>query len=57
MTFQMYPVRGGFRWRLRAGNNQIVATSGEAYKTKAACLRGIEIVRTGAASAEFVDQT
>jgi uncharacterized protein YegP (UPF0339 family) len=48
---------GQYRWVLRSGNNQTIATSGESYRTKAACLRGIELVRTGAASAELKDTT
>ncbi|MBD3372510.1 MAG: DUF1508 domain-containing protein, partial [Candidatus Coatesbacteria bacterium] len=27
-------------WRLRANNNQIIATGGEGYKAKADCLHG-----------------
>ena len=48
---------GQFRWVLRSRNNQTIATSGESYRTKAACLHGIELVRTGAASAELRDTT
>jgi len=29
----IYPARDGWRWRLVAGNNRIVADSGEAYET------------------------
>lgn len=35
-----------WRWRLYAANNQIVADSGEAYSTKAACLHGISLVKS-----------
>jgi len=55
LKFQIYKVSGGFRWRLRAGNNQVLATSGEAYKAKADCRHGIELVMRGAATATVVD--
>ena len=45
-----------FRWRLRAGNNEVIAT-GEGYTTKASCEKGIESVRKNAPEAEVVDQT
>ncbi|OPC77864.1 DUF1508 domain-containing protein [Embleya scabrispora] len=49
--FEVYTDNGGrFRFRLKAGNGEIIAT-GEAYETKAACLKGIESVRTNAADA------
>jgi uncharacterized protein YegP (UPF0339 family) len=49
--------KGEFRWRLRASNSKIVATSGEGYKTKASCLRGIEILKTEGATAAVHDET
>ncbi|WP_435866508.1 YegP family protein [Streptosporangium sandarakinum] len=39
----------GFRFNLVAGNGEIIATS-ESYKTKAGAMKGIESVRTNAAS-------
>jgi uncharacterized protein YegP (UPF0339 family) len=45
-----------YRFRLRAPNNEIIAT-GEAYTTKAACMNGIESVKTNAPDAEIEDQT
>ena len=45
---------GGFRWRLRANNGEIVA-SGQNYKTKAACKKGIQSIKRTAAKAEVVD--
>ena len=47
---------GQFRFRLRAANNEIIAT-GEAYTTKAACMNGIESVKTNAPIAEIIDET
>jgi uncharacterized protein YegP (UPF0339 family) len=49
--------KGEFRWRLRAGNGKIIATSGEGYKAKPDCLRGIELVKTEGAVAPSVDES
>jgi uncharacterized protein YegP (UPF0339 family) len=46
---------GGFRFRLKAGNGEVIAT-GESYKTKAAAQKGIESVKNNAQSA-VVDLT
>ena len=54
--FELYEDKSGeFRFRLRARNGKIVATS-EGYKTKAACENGIESVRKNALDAEVVFQ-
>ena len=45
---------GQFRFRLKAPNGEIIATS-EAYTTKAACQNGIESVQTNAPIAEIVE--
>ena len=46
MYFQTFQDFGGeWRWRLRAGNNRTIATSGESYINYADCLRGIELVQ------------
>lgn len=43
--FQVYKdVSGKFRFRLRAGNNQIVAV-GEAYKQRSSCINGIRSIQ------------
>jgi uncharacterized protein YegP (UPF0339 family) len=47
---------GQFRFNLKAGNGEIIATS-ESYTSKAAALKGIESVRKNAAEAELVDTT
>ena len=44
----------GFKFDLKAGNGEIVATS-EVYTTKAACLKGIQSIRTVAESAGCAD--
>jgi uncharacterized protein YegP (UPF0339 family) len=47
---------GQFRFNLKAGNGEIIATS-ETYTTKDAAKNGIESVRKNAADAEVVDLT
>lgn len=52
--FELYEDKSGqFRFRLRARNGEIIATS-EGYKTKAACENGIESVRRNGPGAEIV---
>jgi uncharacterized protein YegP (UPF0339 family) len=56
-TFELYKdKRGEFRFRLKAGNGEIVA-SGESYKTKAAAKDGIASVQRAAHEAKVVDKT
>lgn len=45
---------GKYRFRLKAGNGEIIAVS-EAYNTKNACMNGIESVKADAVSAEIVE--
>jgi uncharacterized protein YegP (UPF0339 family) len=55
--FELYKdASGKFRFRLKAGNGQIIAT-GEAYESKAAALNGIESVKSNASGAAVDDQT
>ena len=55
--FEVYKdKKGEFRFRLKAGNGEIIAT-GESYKAKAGCLNGIESIRKNAADAEIVDNS
>jgi uncharacterized protein len=55
--FELYKDRRGeFRWRLKAGNGEIVA-SGESYPTKAGARRGVESVQRAAADAKVEDVT
>jgi uncharacterized protein YegP (UPF0339 family) len=44
-----------FRFRLKAGNGEIIAVS-EAYESKASALNGIDSVRRNAPDAALVDQ-
>ena len=51
--FELYTDKAGdFRFRLKARNGEIIATS-ENYTTKAACENGIESVRKNAPEAEI----
>ncbi|MBQ2726251.1 MAG: YegP family protein [Clostridia bacterium] len=50
--FELYTDKSGdFRFRLKAKNGQIIATS-EGYKTKPSCENGIESVKKNAPDAE-----
>ena len=53
--FEVKQTKTGFRFNLKAGNGEIIATS-ETYKTKASCLNGIESVKKNA-QAHVEDQT
>jgi len=49
--FEVYQDRAGeYRFRLKAANGQIIAVS-QAYKSHAACIKGIESVKANAAKA------
>lgn len=39
-----------WRWRLVAGNNEIIAVSSEGYGNKKDCLHGIELVKSSHAA-------
>ncbi len=45
---------GKFRFRLKAPNGEIIATS-EAYESKEGCMNGIESVKKNAAMAKIVE--
>jgi uncharacterized protein YegP (UPF0339 family) len=45
-VFRVYEdAAGEWRWRLVAGNERIIADSGEGYRDKQDCLHGIELVK------------
>jgi uncharacterized protein len=46
-----------FRWRLKASNGLIIATSGEGYVAKADCEHGLELVKKDAAKAKVEDKS
>jgi uncharacterized protein YegP (UPF0339 family) len=49
--FEVYKdVQGKWRWRLRAGNGEIVAQS-EAYSSRGAALKGVDATRDAAGRA------
>lgn len=57
MTFTVY--RSGlvfrdWRWRLRARNGRIIATSGEGYRNKADCYAAVDLIK-GASMARVVE--
>ena len=55
--FELYKDKGGkFRFRLKAGNGQIIAVS-EAYESKPSAVNGINSVKKNAADAKVDDQT
>jgi uncharacterized protein len=55
--FELYEDKAGkYRFRLKAGNGQVIAV-GEAYESKDAAKKGIESVKTNAAEAPVDDQT
>ena len=55
--FELYKDAGGkFRFRLKAGNGQVIAV-GEAYESKAAAMSGIESVKSNAGGATVDDRT
>ena len=43
------------RWRLKAGNGQVVASSSESYKAKADAEKAVESIKANAAKAEVVE--
>ena len=55
--FELYTdAKGEFRWRLIASNGQMIANSGEGYKTKVSAKAGIESVKKNAPAAEIVEK-
>lgn len=47
---------GGFRWRLQAGNNRIVADSGESYVERSGAKQAAERVRNAIGSAQITNE-
>ena len=55
--FELYTdALGEYRFRPKAGNGEIIATS-EGYKPKASAINGIESVQKNAPDAKIYDQT
>ncbi len=56
LKFEMYEDdKKEHRWRLKASNGQIVASSSEGYKAKADAEKAVESIKAGAAKAEVVE--
>ncbi|EPY99869.1 YegP family protein [Mannheimia haemolytica] len=57
MYFEIYKdAKEEFRWRLKAGNHEVIATS-QAYTTKQGCQKGIEAVKKVTPETEIKDLT
>lgn len=54
--FEVKKTNTGFKFNLKAGNGEVIATS-EVYNSEAACLNGVESVRTNAPVANLEDLT
>ncbi len=54
--FEVYKTKNGYRWRLKAGNGEVVAT-GEEYTTKDGAIKGCEAVVRAANRADIVEIT
>jgi uncharacterized protein YegP (UPF0339 family) len=53
--FEVFTDKSGkYRFRLKAGNGEIIAT-GQGYSSKAACMHGIESIKKNAPIAEVVE--
>ena len=54
--YEIKQVKTGIKFNLKAGNNEIIATS-EVYTTEASCRKGIDSVMRNAAAGGVEDQT
>lgn len=52
--FEIFKSKNGYRWRLKAGNGEIIAT-GEEYSSKDGAVKGCEAVVRAAVVAEIVE--
>ena len=51
--FEIYEdASGGWRWRLRAANGELVAISEQGFSSKSGVVKGLDVVRRNAAAAE-----
>src|SRR5262249_7027394 len=54
LKFEIYQDAGKeYRWRLKAANGAILATSGQGYKAKADCKHGVERIKEDVASGKL----
>lgn len=54
MIFEMYQQGGQWRWRLRAGNGEIIA-SGESYHNRQDCVSAVNLVMDTNRQTQFVE--
>lgn len=49
MYYHLYQDRiGDWRWHYKSSNGRVIADSGEGYRNKSDCLRGIQIMQGSA---------
>lgn len=54
LKFEVYPDKAGeFRWRLKAGNGETLATGGQRYKAKADAKASVELVQKSGTDAKM----
>ncbi len=54
--FELYTDKGGeYRFRLKAGNGEVIALSSEGYSSKAGAKNGIDSIKKNAADAPVVE--
>ena len=52
LTFETYEdAKEEYRWRLKATNGQVIATSGQGYPDKRDCDKAIDVIKKGAEKA------
>lgn len=54
MRFELYKSGTEWRWRLRAGNHEIIA-SGEGYKNRDDCIHAVGLIMDTNRETEFVE--
>lgn len=55
--FELYQDKAGeWRWRLKSGNGQVIATGGEGYESKSGAENGIEAVKRDAPGAAVSEE-
>ena len=53
--FVVKEVKTGFKFDLKAGNGEVIATS-EVYASEAACKNGVESVKKNAVDAQIIEE-
>jgi uncharacterized protein YegP (UPF0339 family) len=58
LKFEVYQdAANHYRWRLKAGNGEILATAGQGYRSKADCQKSVERIQTEASTAKLKFET